>query len=266
MPPKPEQAPPYAEQLAIFMRAILSEDTADMLAQIKPARHNEILPKERLSVYRNGYFIRLHDALTVDYPCFCEYIGNEEANRLIRDFVHQNPSSHWDLNLYSIAFANWLKDQENIPPEALDLARIESAITYTFWGTQSPPKSHFNWQELSLETLASMRFTRNPASVLLALHYNSNAYLQAWREDADLPEMRPHANYLCVIRKDYKIHRIPISLEAYSLLQAISDAENFEAALMQTAEHDAIQPEALIAELPNVMQSLFEHEMLLPPE
>jgi hypothetical protein len=255
----------YTAQLQAFIRAVIDDDSANMLAQIKPARQNEIFPKERLAVYRNAYLIRLENALAVDYPATGEYLGLSVLHDLITKFVLQTPSLHWDLNLYSIAFADFLQ-AENISPKACALAQIESAITQMFWGRRLYTQGQIDVQNLSIELLASQAFMLNPACKLLCLDYAANVYLTAQRA-GDAPEdIAKQREYLAIIRHENEVKRLPLSKEAHHLLNAISKADHFEAALLQTAEHADMDQDALIAQLPDIIETCFRYQILLPKD
>lgn len=253
----------YQRQVSALINAVVHGDSAAMLPLIKPARHNEILPKERLGVYRNGYLIRMEGAMEVDYPAFVDYIGKDEALRLIEQFVRETPSTHWDLNLYSVSFPAFLSHQK-VDPAAQEVAQLESAITEIFWGRRDGEAANKDWQSLSVEELGGMKFVLNPTIILLAFDYAANAYLQAWREDSPPEVIEKNKEYICAIRYQNEVKRVPLTQEAYVLLSAIPKADTFEDALLATAEHEAIDPQILVAQLPEIMQLFFEYGMILP--
>jgi hypothetical protein len=53
---------------------------------------------ERLDVYANMYFYRLHDCLAEEFPKTLAHIGPEHFNNLVTDYLLAHPPSHFSLN------------------------------------------------------------------------------------------------------------------------------------------------------------------------
>lgn len=158
----------YDEQLAALHRAVIHQQPANMLGFIKPARHNTFTPEMRLGIYTNGYEIRLFDAIEMDYPQTRHYLGDALFEESAMAFIHATPSRFWDLNLYSIAYADFLKSYSD-DVFLQDIAAFESALIDVYWLPES--EAWVPTPELTPEALLRMPLQLRTTARLLALRY-----------------------------------------------------------------------------------------------
>src|ERR1700744_6194484 len=83
-----------------FQDAILENDATLAEQDIKPGGH--------LKVYIEGYRIRLAQALRTDYPALCNLLGKEEFGRLAEAYIKATPSTSYNLDNYSLRFAEFV--------------------------------------------------------------------------------------------------------------------------------------------------------------
>ncbi len=155
----------YANQLVALHEAIVNRQIDQMLPLIHPARHNSFPPAQRLAVYYEGYEARLYDAILTDYPQTAEYLGRQAFIDSAYAYIRATPSPFWDLNLYSIAYAGFLKNFIS-DTTAQNIAACESAQVEVYWLPESEA-----WKpspEISPEILLDMPLRLRTASRLLA--------------------------------------------------------------------------------------------------
>jgi Putative DNA-binding domain len=201
----------YAAQLEALHRAILRGESGAVLPLIARARHNEFPPEVRLEVYTKAYAIQLAGAVRDDYPLTAEVLGKESFEALAQAYVQATPSAFWDLNLYSIGFAEFLASCE-VNSLAQDLAAVESAETAVYWS-----KGEAAWKppaDLTPEQLLTLPLCLRRDSRLLALRH-------------DIETKLPTPTYLLVLRHGHRVQRYRLEPEEHHALTQT----NFAAAM-----------------------------------
>lgn len=240
----------YAEQLQALYAAATGGDKTAALAVIDTPRAEAFPPEKRLNVYSYAYFSRLREAVLSDYPAWRHYKGKDEAERLAGAFVRDTPSRYRDLNLYSYPFPDYLAAKEN-DAAATDIARLESAVAEIFRMPESPALTAQRFAALGEEALDGYTPSLRAASRLMTFSYDANGYVSAFRDNPDgAPAALADAtaSYLCVVRHENTVRRLPLEPAAYRLLYAFTQGAPFGDAV--AAEADITGEEALAAALP----------------
>jgi hypothetical protein len=211
----------YALQLQALHDAMVHKQPDAIIPLIKPARHNELSPQERLAVYADGYDIRLIDATLADYPALAHYMGKDECRAAIAAFVEITPSTYWDLNRYPVAFAAFLK-RHSSDKAAHALADLESAIAEVFWLPESKPLTPDALAGLSEDAFGNQIFQLRTATKLLKLDYAANEYLAAFRAEKHPKELAEKPEHLLVIRLDNEVKRQILEPMEHDLLHALN--------------------------------------------
>jgi hypothetical protein len=120
-----------------------------------------------LAVYREGYALRLIEALTIDYPGVLAMAGPAEFDFMARAYIAAHPSHHPSVRWFGRNLANFL---ERTPPfsgspAAAEMARFEWAMGEAFDSPDVEPVTAADlmalppetWQTLVLQPLPSMR-------------------------------------------------------------------------------------------------------------
>lgn len=229
----------YAIQLQALHDAMVHKQPDAIIPLIKPARHNELSPQERLAVYADGYNIRLIDATLADYPALAHYMGEDECRAAIAAFVGVTPSTYWDLNRYPVSFAAFLKGR--VPDKAAHaLADLESSIAEVFWLPESNPLTPDALAGLSEEAFGNQILQLRTAAKLLKLDYTANEYLTAFRAEEHPKELAEKSAHLLVIRLDNEVKREVLEPMEHELLHALSSGQPFNEALNQIVDQEAL--------------------------
>jgi len=120
-----------------------------------------------LDVYRDGYALRLIEALTTDYPGVLAMAGPADFDHMARGYIASHPSRHPSVRWYGRDLADFLANTEPYcrTPAAADMARFEWALGEAFDSPDVTPLTadalmalpQEAWETLSFSTLPSLR-------------------------------------------------------------------------------------------------------------
>jgi hypothetical protein len=188
-------------------------ESADLSFAI--AQSDRMTPSERLDVYANMYFYRLHDCIAQDYPEVLAQIGDAKFHNLITDYLLVHPPSHYSLREAGAALPGFLFDHKLTAetPALADLARLEWARVDVFDDEDARPLDRETFLAASAEDPEAFSFRLIPAARVLSLDESA---LVMWRQsraessDEALPQPDPTGNKRCVVvwRKGFAVfHR-----------------------------------------------------------
>lgn len=263
----------YEQQLKILQDAIIEEHP---LVQpcIKAVRQDCLSSEVRVGVYRKGYKERLLKATLADYPALIYYFGERLVNQWVLSYVDATPSKHWDLNQYSLGFADFVR-QRSDELFAYELATLESAIAEVFWLPESEALDMHFLANLSLETLPLLDIKPRLASRLFHFHTQVDAAVTVSRngeavlssEPAQLFEpfesFKPVDNWFFVYRHCNEVKRYPLTEIAYLFLKALQEACNFGEALQQFELQHPEKLDTLAAELTSLLTEWVQNGVLI---
>ncbi|MFO1163218.1 MAG: DNA-binding domain-containing protein [Reyranellaceae bacterium] len=123
-----------------------------------------------LDVYRDGYALRLIEALTTDYPGLIAMAGPADFDHLARAYIARHPSRHRSVRWYGKGLADFMASTPpySNSPAAAEMARFEWALGEAFDSPDVPPVqaealialAPEAWETLSFTTLPSLRRLR----------------------------------------------------------------------------------------------------------
>jgi hypothetical protein len=183
------------------------------------------------------YFLRMRDALELDYPAVLHFLGEDAFTKLVREYVQAYPSRSYTLNRLGDHLPDYIRSAKGIRQRNFlyDLARLELAITQVFDAAESPLLSAqaiaavpaAAWEVARLRPIETFR--------LLSFRYPVSAYLQSVREEAPHPKLPCRDTWVAIYRRDYVVHRLDLVRPAYELLQALQTGKSLGDAVMETA-------------------------------
>lgn len=209
----------YKKQTQLLTKSIIFQDTHEISKLIKG----------HLEVYVDGYLERLLKAITADYPLLKNYLKESKFNELAIAFINKNPPKYWDLNIYPIKFANFIKRDEL----AKDIAKLEGAILEVFWAGESEDFTFTHLENYSPEDLMEKAiFKPKPASKLIALNYKLNDYLISYRNGLTiLNKPLKQKEYLYIARTNNEVKRFVLEKPEFLILKSILKSNTIEKAL-----------------------------------
>jgi hypothetical protein len=78
-----------------FQEYVLHQDQSILNHILPNARMNSL---ERCEVYGVGYYLRLIEVLTIDYPMIQKLMGEDKFESLARAYIDANPSLFYSVN------------------------------------------------------------------------------------------------------------------------------------------------------------------------
>ncbi len=210
----------YASDIKALNNYLLFNQEDNIISKIKNNSCKSLSNLERINLYKSSYEQRLISTTKTNYPALQYYIGDEKLDNLIKYFVLNTPSIYWDLNLYSIAFADFLTTQES-DPKICQLARLESLIDEVFWTEDSIALDISFFNKLAEQNLHKVILEPRKAAKLIEFSYDVNSYLNDFRNNLAAQNINPLVNYLIIIRHNNEVKRHYISKNEYIILQRL---------------------------------------------
>ena len=137
----------------------------------------------RLSIYTDGYRVRIVEALASDYPALRALLGESRFNALMVEFVAAHPSRFANLRWYGGDLAHFLarSPRWRKRPLLTELATFEWALGLAFDGGDAPLLSAEQVARIPAGDWPGMRFALHPSARRLDLRSNAPRIWQ-WAE------------------------------------------------------------------------------------
>jgi len=259
MPLELDQIERWMQALIMHPDGVLSGLRSQAAGNILPCTEESleglVLPSqqlnsvERLSIYGNMYFWRLTEILTEEFPTIQHLFGKELFGKVVRDYVTRHPSTHYSLTRLGSKFPDYLADGADDLPNrefAADVATVERAMEDVFDARRVEPIQFEELTAIPIERWGDVRLQTIPALRLLHLDYPVNTFITAVREDRhmDIPVATPA--YVAVYRHNYRVWRIDLDAQRFTLLAALQQRESLGSALDLCASLPAADPAKLM--------------------
>ena len=204
---------------------------------------------DRLSIYGNMYFSRLIEILTEEFPTVEHLLGKELFGKVVRDYVTLHPSAHYSLTRLGSKFPTYLADEvDDLPYREFvaDVATVERAMEDAFDARRVEPIPFEDLTAIPIERWGDVRLQTIPALRLLQLDYPVNTYITAVRENRhmDIPAAAPA--YVAVYRHNYRVWRVDLDAQRFTLLTALQQGESLGSALDLCASLPEADPAGLM--------------------
>jgi hypothetical protein len=183
-------------------------------------RGPELSAAERLQIYNDGYFARLVECLTDDYPAVRYALGELDFEALARAYIEKYPSRSRSLNAYGQHMAAFCRARPEVwAAFASDLARLEWALVEVVHEPVSGSLTVEALSTISATDWQTARLLPSRGLRLLAFDYPVNDFFQAFRDDGEpqLPERSPTVT--AVYRQGLALWRMGLEPRAALLLK-----------------------------------------------
>lgn len=187
---------------------------------------------ERVQIYNEGYFARLLECLTDDYPALSYALGEATFQTLARAYIEKHLSRSRSLNAYGQHLAAFCRSRpEAWSGFAADLARLEWALVEVVHEPVDPPLAADALAQIPPARWQTARLLPSRAVRLLGFDYPVNDFFQAFRDDLEpeLPERGPTT--AVVYRQDLALWRMALEPRAALLLKDLINGVPLAAAL-----------------------------------
>jgi len=175
-------------------------------------------PRDQLAVYVNAYRFRLFDVTGEDYPVLKHFLGDDDFNRLIKDFVNSAHSEHFNIGRYAVNLLDFLKNQGPGGEFAVELAVLENAISQCADGEESTALQPEHLAGMTAEKFMDSVLYPRTALQLFAFKYPVNAYFRAVMEGQSPKPPTLEKTHLVVFRHEDTVWRMDLEDAEYALL------------------------------------------------
>jgi hypothetical protein len=217
---------------------------------------------DRLEIYNRQYWFRLIAAVSEDYPALNAILGPKRFDKVILEYLQENPSTSFTLRDLGAKLPTWLATYPKFTGAhhelAVDVAHLEWAYIKAFDSASVPPLDETHIAELQPASvlalqphlqLLALRFAAD--EIVLAVHKNktdvdivSNAVAERKvSKRVSLPKPKRANTYLVVHRYQDSVYYRSIERETFLLLSAIQAGEPLAAVVGQAFAESALSAE-----------------------
>lgn len=214
-------------------------DGAQLAALIRADRG--LSPVDRLAVYANAYFARLHDCLREDFAALARTLGPAAFHDLVKTYLMVHPPTRPSLRHAGAHLAEHLATQPFATifsrrcPYAADLARLEWAMAEAFYAEDALVLGREELAAVAPEQWANLRFEVSPSLQLLTCAWPVHAVRERFdQEDVeaawdDAPPLSAEPTDLRVWRLDERVRYRAIARDEFEALGAAEAGKPFAA-------------------------------------
>jgi hypothetical protein len=146
-----------------------TENLGSILSQ---SSKSKVSLEKRLEIYRHAYFERIKESLAEDFPKLRTLLGEEEFNRLIRDYLEEYPSQYPNLGQVGKNLPKFLAEsaQFSSSPERDDLSKLaqtEWVHCLCKWSELTQPEDFSKLLELPEEEQLKQTLVLAPSAQFL---------------------------------------------------------------------------------------------------
>ncbi len=147
---------------------------------------------QRLDIYRNGYKLRLIEAMDEIYPLLHQLLGDEVFSALSEAFIDTTPSVHRSIRWYGSELADFLAAYSpySEQPVLAEIAHFEWTLADVFDAADHEPITRSALSKVSPTAWGALQFKFHPSMRRLALSWNAPAIWAALSRDKSPPP--PH--------------------------------------------------------------------------
>jgi len=181
----------------------------------------EFAPTDQLEVYINAYRFRLYDVVAEDFPVLQYYLGNENFESLIWDFVNKAHSDHFNIGRYAAKLPAFIKQHRLDDDFAIELTVLENAISQLNDPEETTALTPAHLEGLTPEGLMDLVLYPRAALELFAFEYPTNHYYCEVQEDKTPEAPKPAPSFTAVFRHEDVVWRMDLEKQEYLLLQKL---------------------------------------------
>lgn len=139
---------------------------------------------DRLHVYANGYYVRLIDVLSTDFPLIKWILGDEAFNILSREFIKVHPSSEYNINSIGKHFSTFLRRHTQHPayPFLQQLSEYEWNLNQVQSLSRKSPIDFSSLKSVSVEQWTDAKFEFQPNLLHMETDYGFDQLHKEFRK------------------------------------------------------------------------------------
>ncbi|MEI7668648.1 MAG: DUF692 family multinuclear iron-containing protein, partial [Pseudomonadota bacterium] len=199
-------------------------------------------PEEQLAVYVNSYRYRLYNVTAEEYPVLKHYLGEDNFDRLIKDFVNIVQSNHFNIGRYTAFLPDFLAKHESYDEFALEICRLEDAVSQLADAPETTPLEPKHLENMTAESLMETVLYPRKALEIFEFNYPVNAYYRLAKEEKEATKPERTQSFVAVFRHENVVWRMELGKNEYYLLKKLFSGMQIGEAL------EALQTEFLLDE------------------
>ncbi len=179
----------------------------------------------RLSVYREGYYARTHEALCEVYEAVRKILGAEEFLKLSEKYAAHYSSPNYNLNIKGAKLSEFLQhsDYNKRFPFLFDLARLEWAIAESFHAFLRPAFDPASLAGINAEDWGNLKIKFQPSVRLIGSAWPIIDFWQARKNpknQAVKTNVKNSPHYILIFRSaDSQVYCELLDQKQYIVLQ-----------------------------------------------
>jgi len=184
---------------------------------------------QRLNLYADGYKLRLKEAITTDYEQLHAYLGDDNFDQLMNEYINLYPSHHPSLRYYSKHIPELLSAQQPWlqASELAELAVIEKSFCDSFDAADCKPVTLNDLTRLEPEKWPTLRIIFNDSVQLLNMNFNSFQIWKALSEGINPPKLIQESSKWLIWRSQLMTKYHAVSDAEAIAVQAIMNGGDF---------------------------------------
>lgn len=198
-------------------------------------------PVDRVAVYANAYFARIHDCLREDFGALARALGPAAFHDLVKTYLMMHPPTRPSLRHAGAHLAAHLSTEPFAEifsrrcAYAADLARLEWAMTEAFYAADSPVVGREELGAVPPESWSGLRFAPTPSLQLLRCAWPVHTVRERFERDDpeaardETPRLVAEPTCLRVWRRGERVRYRAISGLELEALAAAREGEPFDA-------------------------------------
>lgn len=195
--------PPLEALQADFQNYMLGDDGA-MAGKVRATSKADAATL--LAVYRDGYALRLLEALETNFSTLKQVLGDDDFDQMGRGYVVAHPSKHFSIRWFGDKLADHLASTApwSGTPALAELARLEWALAGAFDSADATPIAIETVAAIAPDDWPSLRFAFHPSLQVIDFAWTVPELWNAMNagEDGDAPARRDTPIPFAVWRHD----------------------------------------------------------------
>jgi len=188
---------------ADFQNYILGDDGA-MAGKVRATAKADAATL--LAVYRDGYALRLLEALETNFSTLKQVLGDDDFDAMGRAYIAAHPSKHFSIRWFGHRLADYLAATGPWAgtPALAELAHLEWALAGAFDSADATPIEIEQVAAIAPERWPALRVSFHPSLQVIDFYWTVPELWNAINaaEDADAPEQREAPVPFAVWRHD----------------------------------------------------------------
>lgn len=186
---------------------------------------------DRLSIYSEGYVLRLHGVIADDFPTLRGWMGETDFDGMAAAYLKQYVSSHYNIRYISQWLADFLASAkpycEQI--ELQEFAQFEWTLEEAREARDADCYTLEELQQVLPDDWPALRLAGHPSVHCLHLHANIPELWQAYEDKASWPKLQINEQAIAwlIWRHESAVHYCSLDEVEYWTWLQLSRGENF---------------------------------------